>query len=92
MTEGEAISGILKLMPIIILLVAAFWKLHPVLFQVAGGVAIITAMYIPDILNNGVTDELSISVALALILASYLCLAMAFAMMFRRARGMAENA
>lgn len=87
MTTGEALSGILKLMPVVLLLVIALWRMHPVIFQMVGGFLMVVAMYMPDILNDGVTDEISLASALVMMMFGWLCLAMAFGTLLRRARG-----
>lgn len=81
------IAGLISIILFSLLVLVTLWKRHPVLFQMAAGVSIIAAMYMPDILTDGVTNEFSVAFALAFIMVAYLCLAMAFGMIFVRAKG-----
>lgn len=83
METGEAITGLIKLLPLLSFSVLAFWRGHPVIYMYTAGIAIITGCYIPDILNGGVTDSLSLTVSLCFIGYALICLAFAFFMMFR---------
>lgn len=85
---ADALTGLVMLLPLVTMSVFAFWRGHVVSFMLAGGVAVITACYTPDILNRGSTDPLSLGVGLVLIGYSLVCLAFAYMAMFR---GVAES-
>jgi len=64
-------------------IVIAFWRMHPVLFMFAGGMALISACYMADIVSGGVTDNLSISASLSMIGLGLTLIAFAFLTTFR---------
>ena len=83
----NAVIGYVQFMPLVFLSFLAFWRMHPVLFMFNGGIAMITAFYIPDIINSGVTDNLGIAVALGMMGYSLVCFAFAFKLMFSVNKG-----
>lgn len=82
MDTGEALTGMIQLAPLVIFSALSFWRMHPVLFMFCGGVAVITGCYIPDIINGGVTDNLSLTAGLAMMFYGMVCFAFAFKTMF----------
>lgn len=77
-----ALTGIVIMLPIILLSILAFWRQYSVLFMICAGLAMVAGAYMPDILNAGVTDELSISAAISLWLYSLVCIAFAYKTIF----------
>lgn len=83
MTTAQALTGLVSLIPLAVFSGLAFWRFHPVLFMFCAGIAMITGFYMADIINGGTTSELSLTVSLALIGYSMVCIAFAYSFMFR---------
>ena len=60
-----------------------FWKLHPVLFMFNGGISLILACYMAEIVSGGTTTNLSITYSLAMICYGFANVGFAFLMMFK---------
>lgn len=78
----SAIQGFVSLLPFIILSALAFWRQYTVLYMFAGGVSVITGCYMPDIINAGVTDNLSLAIGVSFWIFGYTMFAFAFKTLF----------
>ena len=86
MTLAVTLQGFVLLLPLIGFSILAFWILHPVLFLITAGIAIMTGLYAPDILTGNTTTVLSLSIGLAIVMYSFVCISFAYATMFRSGR------
>ena len=85
MTMAVTLQGFVLLLPLIGFSVLAFWTLHPVLFLITAGIAIMTGLYVPDILTGGAT-ALSMSIGLVIVMYSFVCISFAYATIYRAGR------
>ena len=85
MTMAVTLQGFVLLLPLIGFSILAFWRLHPVLFLITAGIAIMTGLYVPDILTGG-TTVLSMSVGLVMVMYSFVCVAFAYITIFKANR------
>lgn len=83
METGEAITGLVTLIPIVMFGCFAFWKLQPVFFMFNGGIGLIAGCYMADIINGGATTNLTITYSLAFVGYGLVSIALAFWSMFR---------
>ncbi len=80
-----ALTGVLALMPITILCLLAFWKEVHLLFMLASVTALMTGLYMPDILSGeSETTGLGIAAGLSFIMLALVLTAFAYKMMFWR--------
>jgi len=82
MTLAVTLQGFVLLLPLIGFSILAFWRIHPVLFMITAGIAIMTGLYIPDILTGG-TTVLSMSVGLVIVVYAFVCVSFAYITMFK---------
>lgn len=85
MTMAVTLQGLVLLLPLIGFSILAFWRLHPVLFLITAGIAIMTGLYVPDILTGG-TTVLSMSVGLVIVMYAFVCLTFAYLTIFKVSR------
>lgn len=79
------LEGILALLPLCLFSILAFWKASDVLFIILFGVAVMTGLAAPDIINgNYNTTSLGISVGVLLVAYGILCAGWSFRLMFWR--------
>ena len=81
MTLAATLQGFVLLLPLIGFSILAFWRIHPVLFMLTAGIALMTGLYVPDILTGG-TTVLSMSVGLVIVVYAFVCVAMAYRALF----------
>ena len=58
------------------------WRKHPVFFMLAGGFGMITACYMAEVLNRGITNNISIAASLMMICFSLVFWGFGFAYMY----------
>jgi len=84
----EIFNRIVVLTPLLILFIGLFvlawWGKHPVLFMITGGYSFIMGCYMPDVLTQGVTNNISVSASLMMFIMALTCWAFAFNRMFAR--------
>ena len=71
------------LLPLALLSALALWSKQTIIFMLVGGLAIIMGCYAPDILNNGVTDNLSLTVGLVFMTYGLTCEGLAYRALFK---------
>ena len=86
MTMAVTLQGFVLLLPLIGFSILAFWRGHPVLFLITAGIAIMTGLYVPDLLTGGTTTVLSMSLGLVIVAYSLVCVAFAYRTLFRMGR------
>lgn len=84
MTLAVTLQGFILLLPLIGFSILAFWRIHPVLFMITAGIAIMTGLYIPDILTGVTSTPLSLSIGLLVVMYAFVCVSMAYRTLFTR--------
>ena len=71
------------LIPIMFLSALAWWRFNSIAFMLAGGLAIMTGLYAPDVISSAsYTSPFDITIALTMICYGLCCWGFAFACMF----------
>lgn len=86
MTTTELLQGFGLLLPVILFTVLAFWTLHPAIFLFAAGIALMTGLYIPDILTGDTSNGMTLSIGMLLVVYAFACIAFSYITMFRSLR------
>ena len=81
---SSALVGMVSFLPFILLGIITFKWPNPVFYMLNGGISIIVAYYMADIINAGVTTNLTIAYSLAFIMYGLVNEALAFITMFTR--------
>jgi hypothetical protein len=75
--------GLLYLLPLLIISVLAFWKESFTLFMIAFGLAMVSGLNAPDIINGkGETTSMGLAIGILLMVYAIFCAAMSFRLMY----------
>ncbi len=80
---SSALVGIAAFLPLVFFGIITFFRPNPVFYMLNGGISIIVAYYIADIINAGATTNLTIAYSLAFIMYGLVNEALAFITLFR---------
>lgn len=82
---STAVAGLVYLLPLAAISALAFWKENHILFMLAFGLAMIAGLNAPDIISgNYETTSMGLTMGALLIVYAFLCVALAFRLMFWR--------
>jgi len=76
--------AIMAFLFLVLLLGLAFWRLHPVIFMLAAAYSYVMACYMPEVINGGVTDNVSMTAILIMIGLTITLIGFAYYRMFIR--------
>jgi uncharacterized membrane protein len=67
--------------------VLSYWRGNPIIFMLTAGTAIMAGLYTPDAMSSLGYNTIGVGVGLMLIMYSLVCIALAYANLFKRSDG-----